>query len=155
AGLNRPTYTWLASLPTDPGALLRRLAAEISADQDARDTPAGERDPDQDAFEAIGELLRETLMPPRTAAALYKAAARIPGVSVDADAVDAAGRHGVAIGREDAGPMEPLIFHKKTKAFLGEREGAVRDAGHVKKGDLLGVSAVMHRTVVDGLGQQP
>lgn len=26
-------------------------------------------------------------MPPRTAAALYKAAARIPGVSVDADAV--------------------------------------------------------------------
>ncbi|MFG2653503.1 hypothetical protein [Streptomyces sp. NPDC048436] len=40
AGLNRPTYTWLASLPTDPDALLRRLSTEITRDQDERDTPA-------------------------------------------------------------------------------------------------------------------
>ncbi|MGW6206314.1 hypothetical protein ACWF9B_22075 [Streptomyces sp. NPDC055089] len=94
-------------------------------------------------------------MPPKVAAALYRATAKIPGVVVVHDAVDAAGRHGIAIGREDAGVMEQLIFDKKTKAFLGEREVAVRDAGQMKKGDLLGVSAVMHRMVVDGLGQQP
>ncbi|MFJ4742177.1 CU044_5270 family protein, partial [Streptomyces sp. NPDC088775] len=64
AGLNRPTYTWLASLPTDPDALLRRLATEITRDQDSRDTPAKDRDQAQDTFDTIGELLRETVMPP-------------------------------------------------------------------------------------------
>lgn len=32
AGLNRPTYAWLASLPTDPDVLLRRLTTEITRD---------------------------------------------------------------------------------------------------------------------------
>ncbi|MEV5606111.1 CU044_5270 family protein [Streptomyces sp. NPDC052299] len=157
AGLNRPTYTWLASLPTDPDALLRRLAREITADQDARNTPADERDPDQDAFEAIGELLRETLMPPRTAAALYKAAARIPGVSVDADAVDAAGRHGIGVARDNerAGWRTAWIFDAKTLAYLGERTYLVRDTSMGRKGTVTNTSAVLERAVVDALREKP
>ncbi|MGQ4487254.1 CU044_5270 family protein [Streptomyces sp. SAS_281] len=157
AGLNRPTYTWLASLPTGPDALLRRLAAEITADQDARDTPADERDPDQDAFEAIGELLRETLMPPKTAAALYKAAARIPGVSVDTDAVDAAGRHGIGVARDNerAGWRTVWIFDAKTLAYLGERTYLIRDTAMGRKGTVTNTSAVLQRAVVDALREKP
>ncbi|MFB8088448.1 CU044_5270 family protein [Streptomyces sp. NPDC055992] len=157
AGLNRPTYTWLASLPTDPDALLRRLAGEITADQDARNTPAGERDPDQDAFDAIGELLRETLMPPRTAAALYKAAARIPGVSVDPDAVDAAGRHGIGVARDNtsAGWRTAWVFDAKSLEYLGERSYLIRDSSMGRKGTVTGRSAVLERAVVDSLREKP
>ncbi|MFF5337764.1 CU044_5270 family protein [Streptomyces sp. NPDC013181] len=157
AGLNRPTYTWLASLPADPGALRRRLAAEITADQDARDTPAGDRDPDQDLFDTIGELLRETLMPPRTAASLYKVAAGIPGVSVDTDAVDAAGRHGIGVARDDtrAGWRTAWIFDAKTLEYLGERSYLIRDTSLGRKGTVTNRSAVMERAVVGALREKP
>lgn len=157
AGLNRPTYTWLASLPTGPDALLRRLTDEIAADQDARDTPAEDRDPDQDAFDAIGELLQETLMPPKTAAALYKAAAKIPGVSVDSDAVDAAGRHGIGVARDNTryGWRTAWIFDSATLEYLGERTYLIRDTTLGKKGTLTGQTAVLERAVVDALREKP
>ncbi|MEU1482572.1 CU044_5270 family protein [Streptomyces sp. NPDC005752] len=157
AGLNRPTYAWLASLPTDPDVLLRRLTTEITRDQDARDTPAEDRDRAQDAFDAIGELLRETVMPPRTAAALYKAAARIPGVTVDPDAVDAAGRHGIGVARDNtrAGWRTAWIFDSATLEYLGDRSYLIRDTSMGRKGTLIGVSAVLERAVVDALRERP
>ncbi|MEE1798945.1 CU044_5270 family protein [Streptomyces sp. JV176] len=157
AGLNRPTYTWLASLPTDPDALLRRLTTEITRDQDARDTPAEERDQAQDTFDAIGELLRETLMPPKTAAALYQAAAKIPGVTVDPDAVDAAGRRGIGVARDDtrAGWRTAWIFDPTTLEYLGERSYLIRDTSMGKKGTLINKSAVLERTVVNALRAKP
>ncbi|MFD5494068.1 CU044_5270 family protein [Streptomyces sp. NPDC001812] len=157
AGLSRPTYTWLASLPTDPDALLQRLATEITADQDARDTPAEDRDPDQDAFDAIGELLRETVMPPKTAAALYKAAAKIPGVTEDSDAVDAAGRHGIGVARDNtrAGWRTAWIFDSTTLEYLGERSYLIKDTSMGKKGTLINRSAVLERAVVNALRERP
>ncbi|MFE4449923.1 CU044_5270 family protein [Streptomyces sp. NPDC056796] len=157
AGLNRPTYTWLASLPTDPDALLRRIGTEITRDQDARDTPAEERDQAQDTFDTIGELLRETLMPPRTAAALYRAAAKIPGVIVDPDAVDAAGRHGTGVARDNtaAGWRTAWIFDSATLEYLGERSYLVRDTEMGRKGTLIGESAVLERGVVNALRDRP
>ncbi|ROQ67184.1 hypothetical protein EDD93_1603 [Streptomyces sp. 840.1] len=157
AGLNRPTYNWLASLPTDPDVLLRRLATEITRDQDTRQTPAKDRDPAQDAFDAIGELLQETVMPPRTAAALYKAAAKIPGVSVDADVVDAAGRHGIGVARDNTRPgwRTAWIFDPATLEYLGEQSSLIRDTDMGKKGALISRSAVMERAVVDALREKP
>ncbi|WP_406154267.1 CU044_5270 family protein [Streptomyces sp. NBC_01023] len=157
AGLNRPTYKWLASLPTDPDALLRRLSTEVTRDQDRRDTPAKDRDQAQDTFDAIGELLQETVMPPRTAAALYKAAARIPGVSVDSDAVDAAGRHGIGVARDNtrAGDRTTWIFDSTTLQYLGDRTYLIRDTPMGKKGTLTNKSAVLKRAVVDALREKP
>ncbi|MFJ2607646.1 CU044_5270 family protein [Streptomyces sp. NPDC087425] len=157
AGLNRPTYAWLASLPTAPDALLDRLSKEITRDQDARDTPTADRNRAQDAFDTIGELLRETVMPPRTAAALYQAAAKIPGVTEDPDAKDAAGRHGIGVARDNTrtGERTAWIFDPTTLAYLGERTYLTRDTTLGKKGALLHVSAVLERGVVNALREQP
>ncbi|WP_329118911.1 CU044_5270 family protein [Streptomyces sp. NBC_01465] len=138
-------YRHLQTLPTDPAKMLDWL----------HKSSHGGKSENQNTFVLVGDLSYESLMPPEVAAALYRAAAKIPGVVVVEDAVDAAGRHGIAVGREDSGVMEQLIFDKKTKAFLGEREVAVRDVENLKKGDVIGVSAIMNRTVVDRPGQQP
>lgn len=157
AGLNRPTYTWLASLPTDPDVLLRRLATEVTRDQDTRDTPAKERDQAQDTFDAIGELLMEAVMPPKTAAALYKAAAKIPGVTVDPDAVDAAGRHGIGVARDNTryGWRTVWIFDSTTLEYLGDRSYLMRDTDMGKKGTPISKSAVLERAVVNALREKP
>lgn len=65
-----PTHAYVATLPTDPEALLRLIRAE---------TRRAGSDPDQRAFTVIGTLLAETWAPPKVTAALYEAAARIPG----------------------------------------------------------------------------
>ncbi|AEN13583.1 MULTISPECIES: CU044_5270 family protein [unclassified Streptomyces] len=157
AGLNRPTYAWLASLPTDADVLLRRLDTEITRDQDARDTPAEDRDRAQDTFDAIGQLLMETVMPPKTAAALYKAAAKIPGVTVDSDAVDAAGRHGIGVARDNtrSGWRTVWIFDSTTLEYLGDRSYLIRDSTMGRKGTPLSESAVLERAVVDALRERP
>ncbi|MFJ7083049.1 CU044_5270 family protein [Streptomyces griseus] len=148
-GLFRPTYRWLSTLPTDPRALLDYLS-EI--------TPTFEGDdPDQAVFEAIGGLIGDTLLPPGTAAALYKAAALIPGVTEAPDAVDALGRKGVGIAREDARSAERTewVFDPDGLSFLGWRSYLTKDTEYGKKGDLLGDSAVIETAVVDTAGVRP
>ncbi|MDF3143467.1 MULTISPECIES: CU044_5270 family protein [unclassified Streptomyces] len=139
-------YRHLQTLPTDPEkmyAWLNRVSE-------------GSNSKDEANFVLVGDLVRESLMPPPQAAALYRAAARISGVFVIDDAVDAAGRHGVAVARVDRGQRFELIFDKKTKEFLGEREVAVEDLPWgFKKGDITGRAAILERTVVDKAGQRP
>ncbi len=150
AGIDHPTYKWLASLPTDPDALLELLYAQTRVDE--RETK------EQAVFSKIGELVSETIMPPENAAALYKAAAKIPGVKEIPDAVDAAGRHGIAITREDTtfGTRDEWIFDKKTLTFLGARAYITKDeARGITSETLNGTSAIMQRTVVDQHGEVP
>ncbi|MGW7068479.1 CU044_5270 family protein [Streptomyces sp. NPDC054855] len=139
-------YRNLQKLPTDPVNMLDWLHKESD----------GGKSDDQNAFVLVGDLSYESLMPPKQAAALYLAASRIPGVELIEDAVDADGRHGVAIAREDDGVREELIFDKETKQFLGEREVAVEGTPFgAKEGDVVGRSAVLDRAVVDKAGQRP
>ncbi|MER8047559.1 CU044_5270 family protein [Streptomyces sp. NPDC094032] len=147
AGMERPTYQWLAALPTDPEALLRRLESELR--------PVEGQEEAQTLFLTIGGLLQETVLPPETAAALYQAAARIPGVVEVADAVDAAGRPGLAVAREDkgAGERTEWIFDRSRLAFLGERSRLTRDSARGSAGTVTHASAVLDRAVVDALGE--
>ncbi|MEU2238753.1 CU044_5270 family protein [Streptomyces sp. NPDC018338] len=144
--LNSPTYRYLESLPTDPDVLLKKIYDET------RGSGPG---PDQEAFVTIGDLLREQLAPPKVSAALYKAAARIPGVTVVDDAVDAAGRHGVAVARVHAGERTEWIFDKKTLEFLGERGVMVEDTTWGKTGQVTATTAVLSRAVTDKTGEAP
>lgn len=149
AGVERPTYAWLAALPTAPDALLELLYSETSVEK-------GE-DRDQAVFDRIGDLIGEQIMPSATAAAFYKAVALIPGVTALDDAVDAAGRHGIAIAREDTKhrTRTEWIFNRTTLDFLGQRTVFSRDTSRGKAGAVLGTSAVLERAVVGKRGQEP
>jgi hypothetical protein len=143
--LNRPTYRLLASLPTDPRALLDRIYTE---------TKGHGSTPDQEAFVTIGDLLRESAAPPRITAALYRAAALIPGVTSVPDATDAAGRHGVAVARDDGTVRSEWIFNTTTDELLGEREVLTKDdPGRGRAGDVVGTTAIMTKAIVAGIGQ--
>ena len=138
-GMNDPTYRFLQSLPTDPHTLLIRIEKEMS----------GQQPVPQEAFTTIGDLLHETIAPPRVSAALYRAAALIPGVTVVPDAADALGRHGVAVAMTSDGVRTEWIFSKQTFLYLGER------AINVADGSVNGISAVLQRDFVNRAGQIP
>ena len=138
-GMNAPTYRFLRSLPTDPHALLSLIEREM----------AGQQPRPEEAFTTIGDLLREAIAPPRVSAALYRAAALIPGVTVLADATDAIGRHGVAVAMTSQGVRSEWIFNRKTLQYLGERDI------NVANGSTNGEAAVMQRAFVNHAGQVP
>lgn len=138
-------YRSLQKLPTD---------AVNMRDWLYRVASGGESD-DQNAFVLVGDLCG-SLMPPRQGAALFLAASKIPGVEVVDDVVDAAGRHGVAVARVDDGERQELIFDKRTKEFLGERQVAVEDLPTgFKKGTVTAHTAVLEREIVDKAGARP
>ncbi|MCX4647790.1 CU044_5270 family protein [Streptomyces sp. NBC_01446] len=145
-GLESPTYAWLASLPTDPDQLLDELYAGTRT--------GGRESEDQAVFEKIGSLLDETVMPPKNAAALYKAVARIPGIKRIPDAVDAAGRHGVGVARQDdrSASRSEWIFDSESLTYLGSRSYLDKDGKGMK---LAGTNAILRRTVVDKSGTMP
>ncbi|MEU2575463.1 hypothetical protein ACIP3B_21780 [Streptomyces anulatus] len=88
---------------------------------------------------------------------LYRAAARIPGVVLVDDSVDAAGRHGVAIARTDEtdGARTEWICDRGTYTYLGERTVQTRDAEGIEAGAVWGRTAVTDRAVVDAVKQRP
>jgi hypothetical protein len=142
--LNDPNYRLLQSLPTNPHALLA-LIYRVE-----RGHGPG---PDQEAFVTIGDLLRNTIAPPKVTAALYRAAALIPGVTLIPGATDAVGRPGVAVGRigpgVDGGVREELIFSRTTWQLLGERTVIARTGATTE------ATAIIDRAFVDHYGQIP
>lgn len=145
--LGSRSYELLASLPTDPDALLARIY---------RETEGQGNGPDSQAFTTVGDLLGESYPPKELYAALYQAAAKIPGVLVVDDAVDAAGRHGIALARVDeTGMREELIFDRVDFTFLGGRSVATRDMEDMKAGTVRFSSAVLERAIVDEMKQVP
>ena len=133
-------------LPTDPDKLLAKIYAGTEPHGNTRDGQA---------FSTIGDLLRESLMPSAATAALYRAAAKIPGVVLVDDSVDATGRHGVAVARVELGERTEWIFDRDTFDYLGERSYLVEDTTGGKAGMLTATTAVTERAVVDELGVRP
>lgn len=144
-GPARPTYGWLAGLPSDPDALLAALESRL---------PVEQQQSDQALFVAIGGLVRESVLPPGTAAALFEAVARIPGVELERDVEDALGRRGVGIARTDErfGTRSVWVVDADTFDLLGSRD-------YLSPGEgpdvLYGATAVLERAVVDRAGVAP
>ncbi|MGW6013844.1 CU044_5270 family protein [Streptomyces sp. NPDC055210] len=152
AHMGSPSYDYLAKLTTDPDALLAKIYKETEGQGNT---------PDQQAFSTIGDLLSESYPPPELYAALFETAAKIPGVVVVDDAVDAAGRHGVAVARldETSGQREEWIFDKKSHVYLGARNVQVKPVKEegilIKSGTVNFTMAIKNRAVVDGMKQTP
>ncbi|GAB2945029.1 hypothetical protein GCM10027280_37300 [Micromonospora polyrhachis] len=138
----------LVNLPSDPDALLAKLYRE--RDERGRGTSR-----DGGAFDAIGDILRESLVPPQTSAALYRAAAKIPGVEVVRGVTDAVGRRGIAVAHTDRSRRNEWIFDEQTYEYLGERSYLVAATADGPAGTVLGTTAVLQRAVVSKLGQRP
>ncbi|MBW5481227.1 hypothetical protein GPJ59_04870 [Streptomyces bambusae] len=142
------SYDWLKAQKADPDALLK-------AAREAAGGGAGDRD--QEAFEEIGSMLHEQIVPPGVAAALYQAAARIPGVVVVQHSQDAAGRDGIALARVDErhGSRTEWVFDRSSYAYLGSRGVQVREQDGIKAGTVVERTAVLERAVVAGQKERP
>lgn len=138
----------LIDVPDDPDALLAKLYRE-------REERGRGNSRDGAAFTAIGDILRESLVPPRTSAALYRAAAKIPGVEVVRGVTDAAGRRGIAVAHTERSRRDEWIFDEGTFDYLGERSYLVADTVDGTAGTVFGTTAVLQRGVVAQLGQRP
>ncbi|MGE7384776.1 CU044_5270 family protein [Streptomyces sp. NPDC004126] len=153
ATLNGPTYRFLESLPTDPGRLLEVIYADTRLNHGPGS--GSTTGPDQEAFVAIGDLLRRMEAPPGVSAALYRAAARIPGVVLVPEATDAAGRTGVAVARVHDGERTEWIFDRSSLRLLGERTVLLEDSAWGKAGTAVTSVAVVGRGVSDRAGETP
>jgi hypothetical protein len=135
---------FLPGLPTDAEAMLNWLYTNGGSGKLSG--------PDRSvaAFNAAFGLIERYYLTPATKAALFEALSRLPGVTVQTDVVDLAGRHGVAV-RVAPSPSSPagaspgaqvkagqLIFDPASYAFLGTTS-----------------LAILRQAVVDNPGQQP
>ncbi|MFB4295748.1 CU044_5270 family protein [Actinomadura sp. NTSP31] len=134
APINRP---YLGDLPADPDALLRLLARQ-------GDGTRAERQ-----WEAASDLI-DRPAPPGVRAALFRAIARIQGVRLRTDSVDAAGRHGVAVTRTRNGVREELVFDAASHRYLGSRDIVTRSSDQLgARGSVLFASALVRTAIVD------
>ncbi len=110
-----------------------------------------------EAFTQVGDLLRETDAPPALRAALYRAAAGLPGVKSLGTVTDKLGRRGIGLAFDKVGIRHELIFSARTSALLAEQEvliGSLRGL-HAARGTVLQWSAYTAGQVVERLPATP
>ena len=138
--LGDTTYRLLQSIPTQPDALLAYLKA-------------GKKWTNDDPPTEIGDMIRETIMPPALAAALYRLAATLPGATLVPHATNVAGRAGIGIMWTSKTARQVYknewIFDKTTLRFIGEK---TYDPG---TGRLTGESAIIQQAFTAKAGQLP
>ncbi|MBO3751307.1 CU044_5270 family protein [Streptosporangiaceae bacterium NEAU-GS5] len=143
SGVARTDYEFLKTLPTGTKAMREFLYNRYDAGKEPGRA-------DSEAWTAMGDLLRETYVPAEQRAALFRAAATIPGVIVTENEEDAAGRKGIGVGLVSAGVREDIIIDPTTYEYLGER-GVVVNAEEAKSpvGSLVASTAQLEMTVAD------
>jgi hypothetical protein len=161
-GLTLFRYRELVRLPTEPRALYERIHRALAIAQarsqrefqqaiaDAKANPQPGRavwsvgvKGVQGAVEldAIKGLL-ESPVPAGVRAALYRAAALIPGVRFDGHVRDALGRAGVGVSAGRPGSQFQLIFDPATGALLGQHSPVVGDSATLAAGVVGSITAL-------------
>lgn len=108
----------MQALSTDPRTLLAQM----------RRIDGGPSTPAED-FVHVGDFLRETDASPALRAALYRAAALIPGVRLLGSVRDHIGRTGLGVAYEASGDVHELIFNPRTSELMGEQDSGPGGAG--------------------------
>jgi hypothetical protein len=140
------SYDSLSSLPGAPDELVAQLARTPVTR--APEWHAGH------AFELIAELFQNYVVPPDTAARLYRALAAISGVTTDVHAIDVAGHHGIGFLLADtgAGGNQEIILSPRTSQFQGYQFlGHGRD---IHAGGAWGM-AILRQALVSAPGVRP
>jgi hypothetical protein len=146
-------YADLGKLPSDPNALVRW----------AMRPPGGgghytTADLAWNAFNGIEGTLMSYVLPPKVAAELYRALGDIPGVTVNKDAVDAAGRHGPAFVLTDkdypgGGWTAEVFLDPHTFQLTGYAEHFPDKCACPSPGT--GGTAILRQALVSGPGVRP
>jgi hypothetical protein len=110
-----PGFLDTSGLPTEPKTLRRAIEARKAPQ--FRDPPG-----EAETLVLIGDLLRETYLPPSFRAALYEVAAELPGVELLGEVRDPVGRTGLGVAFSGRETRHELIFDPETSALLAERE---------------------------------
>ena len=138
----RNDYAYVSHLPTEPAKMYEHLYTHLGHGAQA----------DTEAWDRVRGLLSEAYLPAAQRAALFRAAAAIPGVITVDNAVDAVGRTGIAAARVDpvVGERHEYIFDRKTYMYLGERS-VVTDAAQAGApvGSVLTSSAQLKVSIAD------
>jgi RNA polymerase sigma-70 factor (ECF subfamily) len=129
------------ALPTDPQQLLNHIY---------KVTVGSGQSPDGAALGWISDALRTGVTPADVRAALYEAAAGIPGVEITEQAANLEGRTGISIGRVESADnsRQDLIIDTETGALIGERRVALSEGWGFPAGTTTGFTAV-RTSVVD------
>jgi hypothetical protein len=115
--LSGQPYLDTAGLPTQPKALRSLIEARKIP---LVDGPPGEAE----TFTLIGDMLRNTYLPPAFRAALYRVVAELPEVELLGEVEDPVGRTGIGVAYTKGSVTHELIFDPTTSALFGEREVA-------------------------------
>ena len=138
--LGDATYRLMQSMPTQPAALLAYLKA-------------GQKWTNDDPPTEIGDLIREAIVPPALAAALYRLAATLPGATLVRHATNVAGRAGIGIIWTSTSAKQVYknewIFDQTTLQFIGER------VFNPRTGRVTGESAILQQAFTAKAGQRP
>lgn len=159
-GMPPVDYASVVKIPLAPDALLAWVK------KDAPNSSTVESS-NYTAFQMLASLLNNNLVPPRQEAAVYRAMAKIPGVTLNKSAVDVAGRPALAVSRVIEGWIrQEVLLDRTSYAYLGERSLAIKDhtgdAGTgehgtwtVKKGTIDVFSVRLAAAFVDRPGERP
>lgn len=145
------SYAELQKLSTSPQALLSYLEKPNGcppASVGNRTIRFGRADR---AWNQIGIILGTNMvLPPRLGQALLQAAARIPGVILLPNVVDAAGRRGIAVARTASGVLRTeLIFAPRSYRFIGVQDVLLKTGHGLPAGTVWAASALVRAKVVD------
>lgn len=147
--LNAASYAYLQTLPTRPDqlrAVIERAAAGQGGSLDGQ------------MFATVGDMLGAQLVPPQLAAALYRVAAGLPGVTLVGRVSDTEDRTGTAVAYTYAGLRDEIIFDPVTGQLLERRSVLARTGAgsvHAPVGTVLDYTTVVRSGVVDRLGASP
>lgn len=130
-----PTPDYLASFPRDPYMLLNNIFKK---------TIGQGQSIDGEALVFIADLLRTGMLPADLRAALYKAAALIPGVTVTDEQATLNGRKGIAIGRveEVSHTRQDIIIDPETGLLIGERQVLTQEQGPMPAGTAITLTTI-------------
>jgi len=138
--LGDATYRLLQKIPTQQDALLAYLEA-------------GKKWTNDDPPTEIGDLIREAIVPPALAAALYRLAATLPGATLVPHVTNAVGRAGVGIMWTSKTAKQVYqnewIFDRTTLQFIGEK------TFDPATGKLTGESAILQQAFTAKAGHLP
>ncbi len=150
----------LGEAPVTPERMLERIRAAIA---EAPVPPGDDKSEEQRIVESISQLMSGQSLEPEVRAALFRALPMIQGVSIKQDAVDAAGRHGIAFAYTGRWERFEIILNSKDYTYLGSYGETVATRTYsppsgtreIKAGTPVVWTAHLESKIVDKPGERP